>query len=100
MRLLHTSDWHLGHTLHDLLREREHAAFLAWLRQTLHDHEVDALVIAEDVFDAAHPPPPAQRGFDCFTTPRRHLEAFIPRGDCSPGMPESFLDSTTYLTTI
>ena len=61
LRLLHTSDWHLGHTLHDLPREREHVAFLTWLRETLHKREVDALVIAGDVFDAAHPPPTAQR---------------------------------------
>lgn len=61
LRLLHTSDWHLGHTLHDLPRDREHAAFLAWLRETLREREVDALVIAGDVFDAAHPPPTPQR---------------------------------------
>ena len=31
LRVLHTADWHLGHTLHGLPRAREHAAFLAWL---------------------------------------------------------------------
>ena len=28
MRLLHTSDWHLGHTLKEVTREHEHASFL------------------------------------------------------------------------
>lgn len=31
VRILHTSDWHLGHTLHDLPRDREHQACLGWL---------------------------------------------------------------------
>ena len=35
MRILHTSDWHLDHVLHDHRREEEHAAFLCWLTETL-----------------------------------------------------------------
>ena len=31
MRLIHTSDWHLGQTLHGQERDHEHARFLAWL---------------------------------------------------------------------
>lgn len=60
MRLLHTSDWHLGHTLHDVPRDHEHARFLAWLGDTLEQEEVDALVVAGDVFDTANPPASAQ----------------------------------------
>jgi len=56
MRVLHTSDWHLGHTLHDLPRDREHNAFLAWLLDTLAAERIDALLIAGDVFDAGNPP--------------------------------------------
>ena len=56
MRVLHTSDWHLGHTLHDLPRDREHSAFLAWLLDTLAAERIDALLIAGDVFDAGNPP--------------------------------------------
>lgn len=55
MRLLHTSDWHLGHTLRDWSREHEHAAFLRWLTDTLEAEQVDALVIAGDVFDTSNP---------------------------------------------
>lgn len=60
MRLLHTSDWHLGHTLHDVPRDREHERFLGWLADTLEQESVDALVIAGDVFDTANPPAAAQ----------------------------------------
>ena len=55
MRILHTSDWHLGHTLHDVGREFEHSSFLNWLVDQLRDREIDALLIAGDVFDTANP---------------------------------------------
>ncbi len=61
LRLLHTSDWHLGHQLHDLSREAEHAAFLAWLLERVEEHEVDALLIAGDVFHTANPSAAATR---------------------------------------
>ncbi|NNB85362.1 exonuclease subunit SbcD [Corallococcus exiguus] len=60
MRLLHTSDWHLGHTLYDVSREAEHAAFLTWLLDTLESQEVDALLVAGDIFDTANPSAEAQ----------------------------------------
>ncbi len=55
MRILHTSDWHLGHTLHDVSREYEHRAFLQWLVDQISDREIDALLIAGDIFDTANP---------------------------------------------
>lgn len=61
MRILHTSDWHLGHTLHDLRRGYEHDRFLDWLLEQIGDHEVDALLIAGDIFDTANPSASAQR---------------------------------------
>ncbi len=60
MRLLHTSDWHLGHLLHDLPREREHAAFLAWLLDRIEDERIDGLLVTGDVFDSGNPPASAQ----------------------------------------
>ena len=60
MRLLHTSDWHLGHLLHELPRDREHAAFLAWLLDVVEAERVDALLVAGDVFDSGNPPAGAQ----------------------------------------
>lgn len=55
MRCLHTSDWHLGHTLHDVGREFEHRAFLQWLVDQLRDRQIDALLVAGDLFDTANP---------------------------------------------
>jgi exonuclease SbcD len=60
VRLLHTSDWHLGHLLHDLPREREHAAFLAWLLDVLVAEQIDALLVTGDLFDSGNPPASAQ----------------------------------------
>ncbi len=63
MRLLHTSDWHLGHTLHEASREEEHAAFLEWLVATIGERDVDALIVTGDVFDSSNPPASAQRSW-------------------------------------
>src|SRR5688572_11423131 len=60
MRIVHTSDWHLGHQLHGVSREREHAAFLAWLVEVCEREVVDAVVITGDVFDGSNPPATAQ----------------------------------------
>ncbi|MCU0862831.1 MAG: exonuclease SbcCD subunit D C-terminal domain-containing protein [Planctomycetes bacterium] len=63
MRILHTADWHLGHTLRDHSRQAEHTHFLRWLVATVVEREVDAVLIAGDVFDAANPPPTALRAW-------------------------------------
>jgi exonuclease SbcD len=60
MRLLHTSDWHLGHSLHGVGREREHAAFLAWLVEAIAREQVDAVLITGDIFDGSTPPAAAE----------------------------------------
>lgn len=72
MRLLHTSDWHLGHTLKDVTREHEHAAFLAWLLGACVREAPDVLVITGDVFDSATPPASAERmWFELLAAARR-----------------------------
>ena len=71
MRLLHTSDWHLGHTLYDTSREAEHAAFLEWLLDTLEAHKVDALLVAGDIFDTANPSAEAQAAWYHFIAQAR-----------------------------
>ncbi len=58
--ICHTSDWHLGHTLHGHGREVEHAAFLRFLLGVLEREAVDALVVPGDIFDSANPPAAAQ----------------------------------------
>ncbi|ALK97983.1 exonuclease SbcD [Massilia sp. WF1] len=61
MRLLHTSDWHLGQTLHNFDRTHEHQRFLDWLLETIVAEQVDALLIAGDVFDNSNPSAASQR---------------------------------------
>jgi len=72
VRLLHTSDWHLGHTLKDVTREHEHAAFLAWLLDACAREAPDVMVITGDVFDSATPPASAERmWFELLAAARR-----------------------------
>lgn len=60
MRLLHTSDWHLGRTLYGKKRYEEFEAFLTWLAETIQKNEIDALLVAGDVFDTSAPSNRAQ----------------------------------------
>ncbi len=55
MRLLHTSDWHLGKRLFDKERYDVFEKFLAWLLNTIHTQRVDTLIVAGDIFDTAVP---------------------------------------------
>src|SRR5450830_555707 len=61
MRLLHTSDWHLGQALHSYDRSYEHQQFLDWLLGTLEAERIDTLLIAGDIFDTANPSSSAQK---------------------------------------
>lgn len=61
MKILHTSDWHLGQVLHGYDRVHEHGRFLAWLADTLVTEQADALLIAGDIFDSANPPAACQK---------------------------------------
>ncbi len=61
IRVLHTGDWHIGQTLRGFTREYEHARVLDALVGLVQEREVDALVIAGDVFDSQNPSGEAQR---------------------------------------
>lgn len=61
MKILHTSDWHIGHALYAKKRHDEHAKFLAWLRQLICERDIDALIISGDVFDTGAPGGMAQK---------------------------------------
>ena len=56
MRLLHTSDWHLGRTLHGVDLLDHQAAHLDHLVELARDEQVDAVLVAGDVYDRAVPP--------------------------------------------
>ncbi|MEL6274683.1 MAG: exonuclease SbcCD subunit D C-terminal domain-containing protein [Bacteroidota bacterium] len=56
MRILHTSDWHLGHRLYDRERREEQQMALQWLLNTIEQEQIDLLLVAGDIFDVANPP--------------------------------------------
>src|SRR5712664_965827 len=56
MRFLHTSDWHLGRSLHRFDLREAQAAFLDHLVETARSERVDAVLVAGDVYDRAIPP--------------------------------------------
>lgn len=55
IRILHTADWHLGQTFFGYDRSEEHELFLNWLAEEMKQKEIDALIIAGDVFDVSNP---------------------------------------------
>ncbi|WP_089962845.1 exonuclease subunit SbcD [Limnohabitans sp. 2KL-3] len=56
MRILHTSDWHLGQHFMGKSRQAEHQALIRWMLVQVEEHQVDAVLIAGDIFDAGAPP--------------------------------------------
>lgn len=64
--LLHTSDWHLGHQLYSRRRTEEFSSFLSWLTELIAKHNVDAVVIAGDVFHTTMPDTQAQEFYYTF----------------------------------
>ncbi|MGV8958819.1 MAG: exonuclease subunit SbcD [Stenotrophomonas sp.] len=75
MRLLHTSDLHLGQNFLGQSREAEHAAFLDWLVAQVQEHGVDAVLIAGDVFDTGTPPSYAREQYNRFIVALRDTGA-------------------------
>ncbi|MDR2796166.1 MAG: exonuclease subunit SbcD [Spirochaetaceae bacterium] len=61
MKILHTSDWHLGAMLHNEDRKEEHRQFLSWLLKTIKTECIDVLVVSGDIFDVYAPSAAAQK---------------------------------------
>lgn len=55
MNIVHTSDWHLGHTLYGRKRHEEFQLFLDWLHTFLQKERVDLLLVSGDIFDSGAP---------------------------------------------
>jgi len=56
MKILHTSDWHIGQKFMGKSREDEHKAFLSWIYETIKTENIDVLIVAGDIFDTGNPP--------------------------------------------
>ena len=57
MRLIHTSDWHLGRSFHQVGLLDAQAAFIDHLVETVRAESVDAVLVSGDVYDRALPAP-------------------------------------------
>lgn len=56
MKILHTSDWHLGQKFLNHNRFHENEQTLNWLLQLIDEQQIDVLIIAGDIFDTMNPP--------------------------------------------
>lgn len=56
MKILHTSDWHLGQNFMGKSRLEEHQAFFTWLLNIIKEKKIDLLLVSGDIFDTGTPP--------------------------------------------
>lgn len=61
MKIIHTSDWHIGQNLHQFSRDEEHEYFFDKLKDIVLEEKPDALVVSGDVFHSATPTVVSQR---------------------------------------
>ncbi|ERI94821.1 exonuclease SbcCD, D subunit [Clostridiales bacterium oral taxon 876 str. F0540] len=63
MRILHTSDWHLGKTLEGFSRLEEQELFIEELVEKIEENNIDLVIIAGDIYDNGNPPAKAENLF-------------------------------------
>ncbi len=78
MKIIHTSDWHIGRALYGRKRYEEFEAFLNWLADYIKNEEIEVLLVAGDVFDNIAPSNRAQELYYRFLcrvadSPCRHV---------------------------
>ncbi|MGK0305448.1 MAG: exonuclease SbcD [Gammaproteobacteria bacterium] len=77
MKLLHTSDWHLGQSFFTKSRKDEHQAFINWLLMQVEQQQVDAVIIAGDIFDTGTPPSYAREMYNQFVVDMQQLNCVL-----------------------
>lgn len=65
-KIIHTSDWHLGQYFMGKSRQAEHQQFLQWLIDTAIQQDVQAIIVAGDIFDTGSPPSYARQLYNQF----------------------------------
>jgi len=55
MRIIHTSDWHIGRRFERESLEDDQRAFLSWLAGQVTEHDVDLVLVAGDIYDRSQP---------------------------------------------
>ena len=90
MKILHTSDWHVGKVLKGRDRSDEHDAVLRSIVRTARDEDVDLVLIAGDLFESTAPGPKAQglvmRALLALREDGRQVVAIGGRGDSTRGL--------------
>ena len=66
LRILHTSDWHIGRKLKEHDRSEEFRKFFEWLGKIIADENVDALIVSGDIFDGRTPSAESQEIYYSF----------------------------------
>jgi exonuclease SbcD len=74
MKILHTSDWHLGQHFYGKSRANEHQRFLNWLLDQVNENSVDAVIVSGDIFDTGTPPSYAREIYFDFIGQMNKLE--------------------------
>ena len=74
MKVLHTSDWHIGQIFHNYSREEEHKYFFEQLKSIIIKEKPDVLVVSGDVFHTATPTIVSQRLYYNFIVELSHLD--------------------------
>lgn len=85
MKIITTSDWHIGNLFHGNDRLPEHKHFLNWLLSQIEEQRPDALLVAGDVFDNGNPSAAAQSAYYEFlanaTQACPHMQIIITAGN-------------------
>jgi exonuclease SbcD len=68
LKILHTSDWHLGRSLYDRKRYDEFGMFLEWLVEFIRTEKKDIVLVAGDIFDTTTPGNRTPKQYDHFLT--------------------------------
>lgn len=77
LKIIHTSDWHLGQTLRGFDRHYEHQCFLDWLLTQIRTADIDVLLISGDIFDNANPSSSAQKQLYRFLQAAREASSHL-----------------------
>jgi exonuclease SbcD len=77
MKLLHTSDWHLGQSFFTKSRKDEHQAFINWLLKQVEQQQIDVVIIAGDIFDTGTPPSYARELYNQFVVDLQKLKCVL-----------------------
>ena len=64
MKVLHTSDWHLGHTLYGYDRTEEQQAMLDQMVKIAQDEKTDLFLVSGDIYHTSEPKPVVQKMFN------------------------------------